>query len=61
MLDLSFRAPGAMRAERVLARVHELVVDEQIENLAVPFTFHRAEEMISVARSAAAQALEGID
>lgn len=38
MLDPSPRAPGAMRAERVLARVHELVGDEQIENLAVPFT-----------------------
>jgi NTE family protein len=38
MLDVSFRAPGAMRADRVLARVHELVGDEPIEDLAVPFT-----------------------
>jgi NTE family protein len=38
MLDVSFRAPGAMRAERVLARVNELVGDEPIEDLAVPFT-----------------------
>jgi NTE family protein len=38
LLDVSFRAPGAMRAERVLARVRELVGDELIEDLAAPFT-----------------------
>lgn len=38
MLDVSFKAPGAMRAERILARVHELVGHERIENLPVPFT-----------------------
>lgn len=38
MLDVSLTAPGAMRAERVLARVRELVGEEPIESLAVPFT-----------------------
>jgi len=38
LLDISFRAPGAMRAERVLARVRELVGDDLVEDLAVPFT-----------------------
>jgi NTE family protein len=38
MLDVSFRAPGAMRAEKVLAHVRDLVGDELIENLPVPFT-----------------------
>lgn len=38
LLDVSFRAPGALRAEKVLAHVQELVGDELIENLPVPFT-----------------------
>ena len=38
MLDVSLRAPGAMRAEKVLAHVQDLVGDELIENLPVPFT-----------------------
>lgn len=38
MLDVSFGAPGAMRAEKVLAHVQELVGEERIENLGVPFT-----------------------
>jgi NTE family protein len=38
MLDVSPRAPGAMRAEKVLAHVQELVGDELIENLEAPFT-----------------------
>src|SRR5829696_6827002 len=38
MLDVSLRAPGAMRAERVLARVQELVGEELIEDLQMPFT-----------------------
>lgn len=38
MLDVSLRAPGAMRAEKVLAHVQELVGDELIENLEAPFT-----------------------
>jgi len=38
LLDVSFGAPGAMRAEKVIAHVQELVGDELIENLPVPFT-----------------------
>ena len=38
MLDVSLRAPGAMRAEKVLAHVRDLVGDKMIENLPVPFT-----------------------
>jgi NTE family protein len=38
MLDVSLRAPGAMRAEKVLARVQELVGDQLIENLNARFT-----------------------
>lgn len=38
MLDVSFGAPGAMRAEKVLAHVQELVGEERIEDLGVPFT-----------------------
>jgi NTE family protein len=38
MLDVSFAAPGAMRAEKVLAHVQKLVGEERIENLGVPFT-----------------------
>lgn len=38
MLDISLRAPGAMRAEKVLERVQELVGDQLIENLRAPFT-----------------------
>ncbi len=38
LLDLSFTAPGAIRAEKVLARVRELVGPVMIEDLEVPFT-----------------------
>lgn len=38
MLDVSLRAPGAMRAEKVLEHVQELVGDQLIENLRAPFT-----------------------
>lgn len=38
MLDVSLRAPGAMRAEKVLEHVQELVGDQLIENLREPFT-----------------------
>jgi NTE family protein len=38
LLDVSPRAPGAMRAEKVLARFGELVGDALIEDLPVPFT-----------------------
>jgi NTE family protein len=38
LLDVSLKAPGAMRAEKVLEYVQGLVGDEVIENLPVPFT-----------------------
>jgi NTE family protein len=38
LLDVSLTASGVIRAERVVARVHELVGDVLIEDLAVPFT-----------------------
>ena len=38
LLDVSLGAPGAMRAEKVLARFGELVGDGLIEDLPVPFT-----------------------
>lgn len=38
MLDVSLRAPGAMRAEKVLQHVQGLVGDQLIENLRAPFT-----------------------
>src|SRR5512134_474543 len=38
LLDVSFRAPGAMRAERVLAHVQKLVGEKLVEELRVPFT-----------------------
>jgi NTE family protein len=38
LLDLSFTAPGAIRAEKVLAHVRELIGAEMIEDLRVPFT-----------------------
>lgn len=38
MLDVSLGAPGAMRAEKVLAHVQELVGDQLVENLRAPFT-----------------------
>ncbi len=38
MLDVSLGAPGAMRAEKVLAHVRELVGDRLIEELEAPFT-----------------------
>lgn len=38
MLDVSLGAPGAMRAEKVLAHVQALVGEERVEDLGVPFT-----------------------
>jgi NTE family protein len=38
MLDLSFSAPGAIRAEKVFARVQELLGDTLIEDLPIPVT-----------------------
>jgi NTE family protein len=38
LLDLSLSAPGAIRAERVLARVRELLGDARVEDLPIPFT-----------------------
>ena len=38
MADISLTGSGVMRAERVLARVRELVGEQRIEDLAVPFT-----------------------
>jgi NTE family protein len=38
LLDLSLGAPGAIRAERVLARVQELIGGRLIEELPIPFT-----------------------
>lgn len=38
LLDPSFKAPGVIRAEKVLAQVSELLGDVVIEELTVPFT-----------------------
>ena len=38
MLDVSLSAPGAIRAEKVFARVRELMGDVMIEDLPIPFT-----------------------
>lgn len=38
LLDLSLSAPGAIRAEKVLARVRELLGGARIEDLPIPFT-----------------------
>lgn len=38
LLDPTFRAPGAIRAEKVLDRMRELLGDIQIENLPIHFT-----------------------
>lgn len=38
LLDLSLSAPGAIRGEKVLARVRELLGGARIEDLPVPFT-----------------------
>jgi NTE family protein len=38
MLDVSLSAPGAIRAEKVFARVRELLGDAMIEDLPIPFT-----------------------
>lgn len=38
LLDVSVTAPGAIRAEKVLARVREILGDVQIEDLPLPFT-----------------------
>lgn len=38
LLDLSLSAPGAIRAEKVFARVRDLLGGVQIEDLAVPYT-----------------------
>lgn len=38
LLDPSFKAPGVIRAEKVLAQVNELLGDVVIEELSLPFT-----------------------
>jgi NTE family protein len=38
LLDVSLSAPGVIRAEKIFARVHELVGDVLIEDLPMPFT-----------------------
>lgn len=38
LLDLSLSAPGAIRAEKVLARVRDLLGDVTIEDLPIPYT-----------------------
>lgn len=38
MVDVRLTGPGVMRAERVLQRVRELVGDQRIEDLPLPFT-----------------------
>lgn len=38
LLDVSLSAPGAIRAGKIFARVHELLGDTKIEDLPIPFT-----------------------
>lgn len=38
LLDVSFSAPGAIRAEKILAKVADLLGDVRIEDLDTPFT-----------------------
>lgn len=38
LLDVSLSAPGAIRAEKILARVRELLAGALIEDLPIPFT-----------------------
>ena len=38
MLDLSLSSPGAIRAEKIFARVQEMVGGQKIEDLPIPFT-----------------------
>lgn len=38
LLDLSLSAPGAIRAEKIFARVHELLGGVLIEDLPIPYT-----------------------
>ncbi|MET0728167.1 MAG: patatin-like phospholipase family protein [Acidimicrobiales bacterium] len=38
LLDLSLSSPGVIRAEKILARVRELLGDTTIEELAIPYT-----------------------
>jgi NTE family protein len=38
LLDPSVRAPGAIRGDKVLARVNELLAEARIEDLPIPFT-----------------------
>jgi NTE family protein len=38
MLDLSLSAPGAIRAEKIFAKVQEMVGDVRIEDLPMPYT-----------------------
>jgi len=38
LLDVSLSKPGVIRAEKVFARVHEMVGDTRIEDLPIPFT-----------------------
>lgn len=38
LMDPSLRAPGAIRGEKILARVSALLTDVRIEDLSIPFT-----------------------
>lgn len=38
LMDLSIKGPGAIRGDKILARVSELLGTALIENLAIPFT-----------------------
>lgn len=38
LLDVSLSAPGAIRAGKIFARVHELLGDTRIEDLPIPYT-----------------------
>lgn len=38
LLDVSWRAPGAIRGERIFARVQQILGDAMLEDFAVPFT-----------------------
>ena len=38
LLDVSWRAPGAIRGERIFARVQQILGDAMIEDFAIPFT-----------------------
>ncbi len=38
LLDVSWRAPGAIRGERIFARVQDILGETMIEDFAIPFT-----------------------